>query len=182
MNTKQIEKGVALILQGMGCDLTESNFEGTPARVAKLYTELLTPQSNNWATFPSPTDGMVVLRGHRVFALCPHHLQVVELKAYVAYVPHKVVLGLSKLARCVEQHLTRPILQEELATLVADTLEETLSPRGVAVVLAGAHGCMRYRGIETDGDVVTPVMRGYFMHSEQTRNEFYRIIGYPGGK
>lgn len=174
-------KGVDLILKGMGVDQTDSNFRDTPARVAKLYAEMLTPKVNNWTTFPSPATGMIVLRGHRVFALCPHHLMPVELKAYVAYIPKKKVLGLSKLCRVVEQHLTKPIMQEELAREVADSLwhHNTLDPQGVAVVLAGQHGCMRYRGVETDGDVVVPELRGLFLHSESTREEFYAIVGRP---
>lgn len=178
-NTKLVADGVRLILKGMGVDLKDSNYKDTPRRVAKLYEELLTPQQNNWAVFPTPTHGMVVLRGHRVFALCPHHLQVVELSATVAYIPRKKTLGLSKLARAVEQHLTVPRLQEELGELVVSSLEEEIEPQGSAVILAGAHGCMRFRGIETTGDVVTSALRGLFVHSSETRSELFRIIGRP---
>lgn len=179
INRKLLEQGALLILQGMGVDLEDSNFKDTPERVARLYQELLTPQENNWTSFPSPTKGMIVLRGHRVFALCPHHLQVVELKAYIAYIPKSKVLGLSKLARVVESHLTQPVMQETLGDLVADSLDAAVDSQGVAVVLAGQHGCMRYRGIETEGDVVTAAMRGLFLHSQATRDEFYRIVGRP---
>lgn len=179
MDKKKIEQGVRLVLQGMGVDLTDSNFRDTPKRVARLYKEMLTPQKNNWASFPSPTGGMIILRGHRVFAICPHHLQVVELKAFVAYIPNKKVLGLSKLARVVEQHLTIPIMQETLGDLVAESLNDQINPQGVAVVLAGKHGCMRYRGIETDGDVVTSAMRGLFLHGQAAREEFLQLIGRP---
>lgn len=179
LSTKLIEQGVTLILRGMGVDLTDSNYVGTPDRVARMYRELLTPSRNNWATFPSPTSGMIVLRNHRVTAICPHHLQMVELHASVAYIPRRKVLGLSKLARAVEQHLTVPRLQEELGDLTADSLEQELQPQGVAVVLAGVHGCLRYRGIETDGDVVTSTLRGLFLHSPAAREEFQQIIGRP---
>lgn len=163
----------------MEVDLNDSNFKETPERVARMYQEMLTPPDNNFAQFPSPTKGMIILRGHRVFAICPHHLMPVELKAYVGYIPKKNVLGLSKLARIVEQHLTRPIMQEELGDLVADTLYNDLGCEGSAVVLAGAHGCMRYRGIQTQGDVVTRALRGLFFHSPQTRAEFDASIGVP---
>ncbi len=89
------------------------------------------------------------------------------------------MLGLSKLARVVEQHLTRPITQEELSEKVATTLFDRMSPEGVAVVLAGEHGCMRYRGIETTGDVVSATYRGIFQHSGVTRDEFLSLIGRP---
>lgn len=176
-----MESGIRLVLQGMGVDLKDENFKDTPRRVARLYEEILTPNSNNWTSFSSKTKGMVVLRGHRVTALCPHHLMPVELRCYVGYVPKKRVLGLSKLARIVEEHLTRPIMQEELGDLVADSLFDAngLNAQGVAVVLTGKHGCMRYRGVETEGDVVTSTVRGLFMHSDATRDEFLRIIGTP---
>lgn len=179
IDQKKIAKGIRLVLEGMNVDLKDSNFRDTPARVARMYAEMLSPQKNNWASFPTPTSGMIVLRGHKIWCLCPHHLLPVELRAYVAYIPSKKVLGLSKLARAVEQHLTTPIMQEELGDRTADTLVNQLLPQGVAVVLAGEHGCMRIRGIETTGDVVTAAVRGLFVHSTATRDEFYRIIGRP---
>jgi GTP cyclohydrolase I len=179
MNTKKIEAGVKLILQGMGVDLNDPNFIDTPRRVACLYKEILTPQENNMTTFPSKYDSMVILRGHQVVALCPHHLMPVELRCYVAYVPNKQVLGLSKLARVVEQHLTKPIMQEELCDLVVDELNRTLDPKGVACVLAGEHGCMRHRGVRTDGDVVTSSVRGVYLTNPAAREEFLRLIGKP---
>jgi GTP cyclohydrolase I len=179
MDLNLMEQGVRLILQGMGADLEDSNFKDTPARVAKLYQEMLTPPSNNWTSFASPTQGMIVLRNHRVFAICPHHLMPVELLATVAYIPNKKVLGLSKLARVVEQHLTLPIMQEDLGSKVAKSLEDVVEPQGVAVILSGQHGCMKYRGIETTGDVVTSDMRGLFLHSISTRQELLSLIGRP---
>lgn len=179
LDLKQIERGVELILRGIGVDLADSNFVATPQRVARMYKEMLTPPKNTWTDFPSPTSGMIVLRGHHVFAICPHHLQVVELRAYVAYIPRTKVLGLSKLARAVESHLTKPIMQEELGDLVADALYEKVDAQGVAVTLAGVHGCLRARGIQTTGDVVTETLRGLFLHSQAARDEYLRIIGTP---
>lgn len=175
-----MEKGILMVLDGMGVDLKDSNFVGTPRRVSKMYAEMLTPRENNWASFPTPSSGMIVLRGHKVYALCPHHLMPVELYAYVAYIPSKKVLGLSKLARVVESQLTKPIMQEELGEAVASALMEALATDNVACVLAGEHGCMRYRGVLTDGDVVTSALKGLFLHASQTREEFYQIIGRPG--
>lgn len=179
LDVQKMEQGAKLLLQGMGVDLEDSNFRGTPARVAKMFKELLTPAVNNWTTFPSPTTGMIVLRNHRVHAVCPHHLLPVQLRAYVAYIPRRQVLGLSKLARVVEQQLTTPILQEELGDRTADSLEERLSPQGVAVILAGEHSCMQARGVETHGDVVTSALRGLFLHSPTARAEFWHIVGRP---
>lgn len=146
---------------------------------SRMYAELLTPKQNNWTSFPSPTSGMVILRGHQVHCICPHHLLPVRLRAYVGYIPKTRVVGLSKLARVVEQQLITPMMQEELGDRTASCLDERLAPQGVAVVLAGAHSCMQARGIETDGDVVTSAMRGLFLHSVATREEFLRLIGRP---
>lgn len=179
INQKLLEQGALLILKGMGVDLADPDFLDTPKRVAKMYKEMLTPQDNNWASFPGQTAGMVILRNHKVFALCPHHLLPVELRAYVGYIPGKTVVGLSKLARVVEHQLTTPIKQETLGELVADSIMDQTGAQGCQVVLAGEHGCMKFRGVETSGDIVTSAVRGLFMHGERVRAEFLSLIGKP---
>ena len=178
---EQMEQGLAKLLDGwLGVEWrTDQNFEGTPGRVARMYLEMTSPPANNWKTFPAHAADVVLMRGHRVFALCPHHLLPVELKAYVAYIPNKLTLGLSKLARVVEQHLTKPVLQEALAHAVANSIDEVLEPKGVGVILAGVHGCMRCRGVESDGDVVSSVMKGVFLLNPAARMELMQLIGRP---
>jgi len=176
---KLMEEGVRLLLRGMGQDLTDPNFVDTPRRVSKLFREMLTPQQNNWTTFPAQAADLIVLRGHKVVALCPHHLQPVVLTAYVGYIPNELTIGLSKLARVVEEHLTKPIMQEDLGDAIADSLEKRLKPKGTGVVLTGIHGCMRFRGVESDGDVVTSVMRGVLLLNPTARQEFLQIVGRP---
>ena len=175
----EIAKGIVFVLRGMGLDLQDPNYTDTPKRVAKLYAEMLTPEPNNWSSFPSKNADLIVLRGHRVIALCPHHLMPVEIQAYVGYIPNKTTVGLSKLARVVEEHLTKPIMQEDLAHAIAESLEARLEPKGVGVVLAGVHGCMRFRGVESHGDVVTSVMKGVLLLNPSARSEFFQIIGRP---
>lgn len=177
MNPKRMEQGIRLLLQGMGVDLCDPNFAGTPSRVARMYVEMLSPKANNWTTFPARTADLVILRGHRVVAICPHHLQPVELRCCVGYIPNKKTIGLSKLARVVEEQLTKPMLQEDLAAAVALALDEKLEPKGVGVVLAGTHGCMRYRGIRSSGDVITSVMRGVLLLNAAARAEFLQLVG-----
>lgn len=179
MNLRKMEAAITALLDGMGIDLTEANFVDTPRRVAKMYAEMLTPETNNWATFPATSSDLVILRGHRVIALCPHHLQPVEFRCYVGYIPNDSTLGLSKLARVIEEQLTRPIMQEELAEQVAEAIDLRLKPKGVGVVLAGVHGCMRFRGVESEGDVVTSVMRGVLLLNPTARGEFLQLIGRP---
>jgi GTP cyclohydrolase I len=179
MNQKLMRQGVELLLKGMGVDLTAPDFLETPSRVAKMYEEMLTPEPNNWTSFPAASTDLVVLRGHKVIALCPHHLQPVVLTCYVGYVPNELTVGLSKLARVVEEQLTTPIMQEDLAAKIADALHTKLKPKGTGVVLAGVHGCMTFRGVESDGDVVVSVMRGVLLLNPSARQEFLQIIGRP---
>lgn len=178
MNEKQISTGIRLVLIGMGVDPdSDANFRGTPARVAKMYKELLSPKKNSWATFPASSSDLVILRRHRVIALCPHHLMPVDLQCSVGYIPRKTVVGISKLARAVEEHLTKPMLQEDLAHAVADSLVAHLEPRGVGVVLTGVHGCMRFRGVKSEGDIVVSAMRGELQLNPTARSEFFQVLG-----
>jgi GTP cyclohydrolase I len=179
MNQKMMEKGVELLLRGMGVDPSDPNFEGTPGRVARMFKEMLTPEANNWSTFPAKASDLIILRGHKVVAVCPHHLQPVEIRCAIGYIPHKETLGLSKLARVVEEQLTIPIMQEDLAEAVATALQQKIDPKGVGVVLAGVHGCMRYRGIRSSGDVITSVMKGVLLLNPAARSEFLQLIGSP---
>jgi len=179
MNQTLMKKGVELLLKGMGLDLADSNYRGTPTRVARMYAEMLTPQESNWSTFPASSSDLVLLRGHRVVGLCPHHLQPVEFFCHVGYVPNELTVGLSKLARVVECQLVTPIMQEDLAHDVANALEQRLKPKGVGVVITGVHGCMRFRGVRSDGDVVVSVMKGVLLLNPAARAEFLQLIGRP---
>jgi GTP cyclohydrolase I len=137
---------------------------------------MLTPELNNMTMFEgTPFKSMITLRGHEVIALCPHHLMPVQIKAYVSYIPEQKIVGLSKLARAVEEHLTRPITQEELTDAIADTLVKSLRPKGVGVILTGTHGCMQYRGIRTHADVATSAMRGVYLDVAAAREEFLAL-------
>jgi len=182
LTTLAMEEAVAALLDGM-LETSDwrnwDDFRDTPRRVAKMYREILTPQPNNWTTFDAEQSDMIILRGHRVVALCPHHLLPVEMKAYVGYIPNKKQLGLSKLARVVESQLTMPMTQERLAHRVVDALESALEPKGVGVVLTGVHGCMKFRGVETDGDVASSVMKGVLLLNPSARAEFFSLIGRP---
>lgn len=175
----KLERGVRLILEGMNVDLSDRNYKDTPKRVARMYQEMLSPNRNNLNTFPERHDNMVILRGHQVFGLCPHHLLPVEMRVSVAYIPRGKVLGLSKLCRAVEEHLTTPVLQEALTDEIARSLHQRLDPLGVAVVVVGIHGCMRYRGVRTTADVITSAVTGVFRNVPGAREEFLRLVGSP---
>jgi GTP cyclohydrolase I len=171
-----LESAIRQLLHGLDIALDDPNFVDTPTRVARLFIEMLSPQPNSWATFPARSSDLVILRGHRVTLLCPHHLMPATLTCFVGYIPNKLTVGLSKLARAIEQHLTRPLMQEDFANLIADSLEQKLEPKGVGVVLIGRHGCMQFRGVESDADVATSVMRGALLLNASARSEFMQLI------
>jgi len=177
IDQEKIEKGVRLILQGLHVDLADRNYAGTPRRVAKMYAELFTPHPNNFRTFEEKHDSMIVLRGHEVHGMCPHHLLPVVMQVYLAYIPNGRVLGLSKLARTVEGQLTEPIMQETLTDRVVADLQRRVEPKGVACTIVGVHGCMRHRGVRTGGDIVTSAVSGIFLTNAAARDEFMKITG-----
>lgn len=181
LDRQKIEEATRLLLEGLGQDPEDVNFRNTPRRVYRLWKELLSPKRVTYTTFPDTYGSLVVLRGHRVHGVCPHHLLPVEMFVYVGYIPDKEVLGLSKLARVAEEQLTSPITQEALTERIAARLESVLEPKGVAVIISGRHGCMRHRGVKTDADIVTSAMSGVFMTNPPAREEFMRITGVPKG-
>jgi GTP cyclohydrolase I len=186
MNLNRIQEGIELVLEGLGVDPKDPNYEHTPARVARMYYEMFTPDTVNYKTFPGGSYGeMIVMRGHTVFGVCPHHLLPIEYRCYAGYIPadNGYVLGLSKLARIFNAALTGPLMQEEFTDRAANLLSASLSSdrsyRGIAIVVAGIHGCMKYRGVRSEADTVTSHMFGVFRDDHKCRDEFFRIIGRP---
>ena len=178
LDRAKIERATQLLLEGLGQDPKDPDYKDTPRRVFRLWKELLTPKRVNYTSFRKyeAYGNMVILRGHQVIGVCPHHLLPGDMRVYVGYIPDKEVLGLSKLARVAEEQLTDPITQEALPERIAARLRETVEPKGVAVIISGRHGCMRYRGVKTDADIVTSAMHGVFLTNPPAREEFMRIV------
>ncbi len=170
-----IKNAVASLLRNFGVDLRDPNFIETPRRVSKLYSEWLKPKTLEIKSFPSPSDDMVCLVNHRCISVCPHHLLPFDLVVDIAYIPTGHVVGLSKLARLANFASGSFLLQENITQLNAEVLNSLLLPKGVAVRVTGVHGCMRYRGVFTEGHVTTSAMRGTFMTDEKARSEFYHV-------
>jgi len=179
VNQKKVAEGVRLILEGINADATDRNYRDTPGRVARMYHEMFSPPRNTLTAFDESHGNMVILRGHRVFGMCPHHLLPVEMRVSLAYIPDGRVLGLSKLCRAIDEHLTAPVMQETLTDAIAISLHKRLRPLGVGVVIVGQHGCMRYRGVRTDADVITSSVTGVFRDVASARDEFLRLVGGP---
>jgi GTP cyclohydrolase I len=174
-----IEGAVFQILEAIGEDPERQGLQRTPLRVAKAYAELTAgyttdPQALiNDAVFDVEYDEMVLVKDIDFFSLCEHHMLPFYGRAHVAYIPNGKVIGLSKIPRIVEMFARRLQVQERMTHQIADFLQETLQPQGVAVVIEGQHMCAAMRGVKkANARMTTSAMLGSFKHNPQTRGEF----------
>jgi GTP cyclohydrolase IA len=178
----RIEKAVREILSAVGEDLNRDGLKDTPARVARMYGELLAgmhddPNTHISRVFNEDYDEIVLLRDIPFYSMCEHHLMPFIGSAHVAYLPSGKILGVSKLARIVDCFARRLQTQERLTSQIADCLMTNLKAQGVAVVLEASHSCMTIRGIKKPGSVmVTSAVRGLFRKDQRSRNEIMSLI------
>lgn len=183
MNKQKIEKGVKLILEGVGVDLQKKDIAATPRRVAQMYAEILSGQFKDAAKeldviLEQKHDEIILLKDITLQSLCEHHLVPFIGKAHVAYIPDKRITGLSKIARVVETLSRRLQIQERLTTEIADVIMAKLKPKGVMVVVEAEHYCMAIRGVRKPGTTtVTSVVRGVFRKNQKTRQEALSLMG-----
>ena len=172
------------LLTEIGEDPERQGLLRTPVRVAKAW-EFLTQgyrvdleEITNGAIFDEQYDEMVLVKRIRFFSMCEHHLLPFYGYCNVAYIPNGRVIGLSKIPRVVDMFARRLQLQERLTKQIAETLQEILKPRGVAVVIEAYHLCMMMRGVEKqDSMTTTSEMLGGFKSNPRTRQEFLNLIG-----
>jgi GTP cyclohydrolase I len=171
------------LLKELGEDVTREGLDRTPDRVEKALRYLTSGYDQdvhavlNDALFVEDYDEMVVVKDIDFFSLCEHHLLPFIGKCHVAYMPNRKIVGLSKIPRLVEMYSRRLQVQERLTTQIANTLNEVLQPRGVAVVMEGIHLCMLMRGVEKQNSkAVTSAMLGAFRDRPETRAEFMELI------
>lgn len=180
---QKIEDGVKLILQGIGEDADREGLLETPARVARMYKELvsghgLNPANEITCLFHESAEELVLVRDIPFASICEHHLVPFMGTAHVGYIPRDgVITGLSKLARVVEVASKRLQVQERMTTQIADAIVEKLDPIGVVVVLEAEHLCMSIRGIRKPGaKTVTSALRGIVATNQATRAEVMALI------
>lgn len=182
IDAQRIEKAVREILLAVGEDPEREGLQDTPARVARMYAELLggmteDPNLHLRSVFTERYDEIVLLRDIPFYSLCEHHLLPFIGKAHVAYLPTGQVLGVSKLARIVDCFAHRLHTQERLTGQIADFLMENLKPMGVAVVIQASHSCMTIRGIKKPGSLmVTSALRGLFKRDARSRSEVLSLM------
>ncbi|MCL4548936.1 MAG: GTP cyclohydrolase I FolE [Bacteroidetes bacterium] len=183
MNYEVLEKYVRSLIEEVGEDPEREGLKKTPHRVAKAY-EFLTQgyrkdikQVLNGAVFNEKYDEMVIVKDIDFYSMCEHHLLPFYGKVHIAYIPDGKIVGLSKIPRIVDVFARRLQVQERMTQEICDTLEEYLSPRGVAVVVEAYHMCMMMRGVQKQNSITTTsAMHGIFKEDARTRAEFLNLI------
>ena len=181
---ERIRVAVRMLLEAIGEDPDREGLRDTPDRIAREYDEiyaglLVEPGDVVSVLFEEGHDEIVMMRDIAFHSMCEHHLLPWFGHAHVAYLPNTsgCITGLSKLARLVDVCAKRPGVQERMTTMIADTLEERLDPRGVMVVVEARHLCMEMRGIRKPGaETVTSAVRGLFRDDARTRSEALALL------
>ena len=184
VSLQQAEDAVRTLLRWAGDDPAREGLLDTPKRVAEAYQDwfsgyALDPDDYLARTFEEVGgyDELIVLRDIDYESHCEHHMAPIIGKVHVGYLPDGKVVGISKLARVVEAYARRFQVQEKMTAQIANCIQRALAPRGVGVVVEGAHECMTTRGIHKRGvSMVTSKMLGSFRDDARTRAEFLRFI------
>jgi GTP cyclohydrolase I len=180
----EAEGAIRTLLMWAGEDPEREGLLDTPARVARAYEEFFKGYAEDPVAILARTfeeiegyDEMVVLRDIRIESHCEHHMVPIIGRAHVGYLPHTRVVGISKLARVVDAYAHRFQIQEKLTAQIANTINDVLQPRGVAVVIEANHQCMSTRGVHKPGaSMITSRMLGAFRDDPSTRKEFLSMI------
>src|SRR5262247_2765605 len=185
----EAEAAVRTLIRWAGDNPDREGLLGTPDRVVRSYEEFFGGYDEDPAEMLQRTfeevegyDEVVMLRDIRLESHCEHHMVPIIGKVHIGYLPDRRVVGISKLARVVDAYAFRLQIQEKLTAQIANTLQEVLQPRGVAVVIEAAHQCMTTRGVhKSDVVMVTSRMLGAFRDDPLSRREVLAMIGTPSG-
>jgi GTP cyclohydrolase I len=181
----EVESAIRTLLRWAGDDPDRSGLRGTPARVSRAYKEWFGGYDQDPAgilrtTFDETSgyDEIILLKEVEFVSHCEHHLAPIVGKAHVAYLPERRVVGISKLARVVDVFARRLQIQERMTAQIADTIQQVLEPRGVAVVIEAVHHCMVTRGVNKPGStLVTSRLTGVFRDDSSVKRELLALIG-----
>ncbi len=184
---EEAKEAVRVLLRWAGDNPEREGLLDTPKRVVKAYQEWFQGYDEDPRAVLSKTfeevedyDEMVLLKNMRFESHCEHHMAPIIGKAHIAYLPNNRVVGISKLARLLDIFAKRLQTQEVMTAQIADTLQEVLSPQGVAVVIDAKHECMTTRGVHKENTTtVTSRMHGIFKSDPRTRSEFMHLISSP---
>ena len=183
----EVTSKISTVYKDILSDLGENpNREGllkTPERVAKAL-QFLTPGYDikpeeilKSALFHEEYSEMLIVKDIEVYSMCEHHMLPFFGKAHIAYIPNGTIVGLSKIPRVVDAFSRRLQVQERLTIEIRDCIQETLKPKGVAVVLECSHMCMQMRGVQKQNSVTTSsAFTGLFLTNDATRKEFINLV------
>jgi GTP cyclohydrolase I len=180
----QAEEAVRTLIRWAGDNPEREGLADTPARVVRAYEDWYRGYDDDPAQLLERCfeeiagyDEMVLLRDIRFESHCEHHMAPIIGRAHIGYLPHRRVVGISKLARLVQVFAKRLQIQERMTAEIANTIERVLKPQGVAVVIEASHECMTTRGVHSCGvSMVTSQMLGAFRERPETRQEFLSAI------
>jgi GTP cyclohydrolase I len=180
--TENLAVNFSEILKGLGEDVEREGIVSTPERAARSMQFLTSGQYQDpaailkGAMFAEDYHDMVVVKDIELYSLCEHHILPFFGKAHIAYIPNGHIVGLSKIPRVVDVFARRLQVQERLTHDILECINDTLKPKGVAVVIEASHMCMMMRGVQKQNSVTTTSgFRGQFEKIE-TRNEFLKLI------
>jgi GTP cyclohydrolase I len=181
---EEAKKAVKVLIRWAGDDPQREGLKDTPSRVVNAYEEFYSGYWNDPVDVLNRTfqemddyDEMVVLKNINFESHCEHHMVAFTGKAHVGYLPDRKIVGISKLARVVDVFAKRLQIQETMTAQIAKTIQETLKPRGVAVVIEATHHCMTTRGVhKPDVNMMSSYMLGVFREDPKTRKEFLDLI------
>lgn len=181
---EEAEAAVRTLIAWAGDDPTREGLIETPKRVVKSYEEFYEGYDKNPKEILSKVfeeiegyDEIVLVKDIPLQSHCEHHMVPIIGKAHVGYLPDQRVVGLSKLARVVDMFGKRLQTQETMTAQIADTINDVLKPKGVAVVIDAEHQCMSSRGVNKHGSsTITSRMIGVFRENQKSRMELLNLI------
>ncbi len=181
---KQAEEAVKTLIKWAGDNPEREGLLETPKRVVNSYKEFFSGYDSKPEQILSKTfdevegyDEMVIVRNITIESHCEHHMVPFIGIAHIGYIPNKRIVGISKLARIADVFAKRLQTQEIMTAQIADTINEVLKPKGVAVVIDAQHQCMTTRGThKTESSTITSRMVGLFRTNSNTRSEFMNLI------
>jgi len=180
---KELAGNIKSLLSEIGENPEREGLLKTPERVAKSMKFLTDGYKQDpakiiqSAMFSEEYSQMVLVKDIELYSLCEHHMLPFFGKAHVAYIPNGHIVGLSKVPRIVDVFARRLQVQERLTDEIKDCIQETLNPKGVAVVIEAQHLCMQMRGVQKQhSSTTTSAFSGIFMSDEKTRAEFINLI------
>ena len=180
--TEDVKSNFTSIIESLGEDTSREGIVKTPERAAKAMQYLTSGYEMDAAAilkgamFKEDYDDMVIVKNIELYSLCEHHMLPFFGKAHIAYIPNGHIVGLSKLPRIVDVFSRRLQVQERLTHDILECINDTLKPKGVAVVIEASHMCMMMRGVQKQNSTTTTSgFRGQF-EKQETRNEFLKLI------